>query len=48
MHLILCFFAFLVLINFNKLTIILALASMPFAFYLSFNEKIYLLASIIF
>ena len=28
----LCFFAFLVLINFNKLTIILALASMPFAF----------------
>jgi len=29
---ILCFFAFLVLINFNKLTIILALCSMPFAF----------------
>ena len=28
----LCFFAFLVLINFNNLTIILALASMPFAF----------------
>jgi len=28
----LCFFAFLVLINFNKLTIILALASMPLAF----------------
>ena len=30
--LILCFFAFLVLINFNLLTIILALASMPLAF----------------
>tara|TARA_Y100000590_G_scaffold232998_1_gene262465 strand:- start:4317 stop:5183 length:867 start_codon:yes stop_codon:yes gene_type:complete len=30
--LILCFCALLVLINFNKLTIILALASMPFAF----------------
>ncbi len=29
---ILCFFALLVLINFNKLTIILAFASMPFAF----------------
>ena len=30
--LVLCFFAFLVLINFNLLTIILALASMPLAF----------------
>ena len=30
--LILCFLAFLVLINFNLLTIIMALASMPFAF----------------
>ena len=30
--LILCFIAFLILINFNKLTIILAIASMPFAF----------------
>ena len=30
--LILCFCALLVLINFNKLTIILALASIPFAF----------------
>ena len=30
--LILCFFAFLILINFNKLTVILALASMPLAF----------------
>ena len=29
---VLCFFAFLVLINFNLLTIILALASIPFAF----------------
>ena len=29
---ILCFFAFLVLINFNNFTILLALASMPFAF----------------
>ena len=29
---ILCFFAFLVLINFNYFTILLALASMPFAF----------------
>ena len=29
---ILCFFAFLVLLNFNSLTIYLALASMPFAF----------------
>ena len=29
---ILCFFAFLVLINFNNLTIIFAIASMPFAF----------------
>ncbi len=29
---VLCFFAFLVLINFNKLTIILALGSMPLAF----------------
>jgi len=29
---ILCLFAFLVLINFNKLTIVLALISMPFAF----------------
>jgi len=29
---ILCFIAFLVLINFNNLTIILAIASMPFAF----------------
>ena len=28
----LCFFAFLILINFNNLTIILALCSMPFAF----------------
>ena len=28
----LCFLAFLVLINFNKLTILLAIASMPFAF----------------
>ena len=30
--LILCFCAFLILINFNLLTIVLALASMPFAF----------------
>ncbi len=30
--LILCFFAFLILINFNTFTIILAIASMPFAF----------------
>ena len=29
---VLCFFAFLVLINFNNLTIVLALISMPFAF----------------
>ena len=29
---VLCFIAFLVLINFNKLTILLAIASMPFAF----------------
>ena len=29
---VLCFLAFLVLINFNKFTILLALASMPFAF----------------
>ncbi len=30
--LVLCFCAFLILINFNLLTIVLALASMPFAF----------------
>ena len=46
--LILCFCAFLILINFNLLTIILALASMPFSFFLSINEKIHLLATTFF
>ena len=45
---ILCFLALLVLINFNYLTIILAFCSMPLAFSYPLNEKIYLLASIIF
>ena len=37
--LILCFFAFLLLINFNLLTIILALASMPLAFTYPFMKR---------
>ena len=45
---ILCLFAFFVLLNFNTFTIILALGSMPLAFYVSFDEKIYLLATTIF
>ena len=46
--LILCLLAFLVLINFNNLTILLALGIYASSVHLSFNEKIYLLASIIF
>ena len=46
--LILCLLAFLVLINFNNLTILLALRVYASSVHLSFNEKIYLLASIIF
>ena len=42
------FFSFLVLLNFNLFTIILALGSMPLAFTYPLNEKIYLLATIIF
>ena len=40
----LCLFALVVLLQFNDLTIIFALASMPLALY----EKIYLLASALF
>ena len=46
--LILCLLAFLVLINFNNLTIITCSWIYASSLYLSFNEKIYLLASIIF
>ena len=46
--LILCLLAFLVLINFNNLTILLALGIYASSIHISFNEKIYLLASIIF
>ena len=46
--LILCLLAFLVLINFNNLTILLALRVYASSLRLPFNEKIYLLASIIF
>ena len=45
---ILCLLAFLVLINFNFFTILLALGSMPLSIYISFNEKIYILASTFF
>jgi 4-hydroxybenzoate polyprenyltransferase len=45
---ILCLLALLVLLNFNQFTIILALVFNASCFYLSFNEKVYLLASIIF
>ena len=44
----LCFLAFLVLINFNKLTILLAIASMPFAFTYPFMKRFTLLATIVF
>ena len=45
---ILCLLALFVLLNFNQFTIILAFGSMPLAFTYPFNEKIYLLASVIF
>ena len=44
----LCFFAFLILINFNLFTIILAIGSIPFAFTYPLMKKIYLLAPIFF
>ena len=46
--LILCLLALLVLINFNNLTILLALRVYASSIRIPFNEKIYLLASIIF
>jgi 4-hydroxybenzoate polyprenyltransferase len=46
--LILCGLAFLILIQFNLLTILLGMGINDFCFYVSFYEKNYILASIIF
>ena len=44
----LCFSAFLILIQFNQKTIILRISLNAFCFFLSINEKIYLLATTFF